>query len=380
MNRRDLFKLGDIIENLDNKRKPLNSEVRARMKSNPVYPYYGANGLLDYIESYIFDEEILCIAEDGGSWGYKQTCAYIVAGKSWVNNHAHVIKCPEDVEIRYLKHYLNYTDLTSYITGTTRGKLTKTALNSIPIPLPPLPIQRKIADALDKAQALIDKRKKQIELLDEYIKSVFLDMFGNPVTNPMGWDKFAFSEFSDSRLGKMYDVKKVTGKYLENYLGNSNVRWFGFELDDLNQMDFDDNEKQKYSLKNGDLLICEGGEIGRCAIWRDELVNCYFQKAIHRVRVNLELIIPDYLQYVMLFYSINGGFKDYSSMATIAHLTGAKLKKMTVPIPPKELQNRFADIVQKTEQQKQKMQESLAKLEENYQSISQRAFTGELFV
>ena len=144
------IELKEIASNHDNRRKALNALERGNKKTNPQYPYYGANGIVDFIDEYIFDEELLCIAEDGGNWGYKQNCSYIVNGKYWVNNHVHVLKPKKNVEIKYLMYYLNYTDLTSYITGTTRGKLTRTALDKIQINLPELEIQREIVIILDK--------------------------------------------------------------------------------------------------------------------------------------------------------------------------------------------------------------------------------------
>ena len=114
------FRLDEITINLDNLRKPLNSQQRQEISKKKMYPYYGANNLMDYIDEYIFDEEILCVAEDGGSWGYKERCSYIVNEKCWVNNHAHVLKAKENLNLKYLNHYLNYNDLNRKITGTTR--------------------------------------------------------------------------------------------------------------------------------------------------------------------------------------------------------------------------------------------------------------------
>ena len=183
------IELKEIVSNHDNRRKALNAVERGNKKTNPQYPYYGANGIVDFIDEYIFDEELLCIAEDGGNWGYKQNCSYIVNGKYWVNNHVHVLKPKKNVEIKYLMYYLNYTDLTSYITGTTRGKLTRTALDKIQINLPELEIQREIVIILDKINNLIEKNKKRIIYLEELVKARFIEMFGDPIKNDKGWEK-----------------------------------------------------------------------------------------------------------------------------------------------------------------------------------------------
>ncbi|WP_298042389.1 restriction endonuclease subunit S, partial [uncultured Clostridium sp.] len=167
------YRIDQITENLDNLRKPLNSIERNKISKKKLYPYYGANNLMDYVDEYIFDEEILCVAEDGGNWGYTEKCTYIVNEKCWVNNHAHVLKAKDNLNIAYLSYYLNYNNLNSYITGTTRGKLTKTALSNIEILLPELEKQNIIVEILDKAQKLIDKRKEQIKELDDLVKSQF---------------------------------------------------------------------------------------------------------------------------------------------------------------------------------------------------------------
>ncbi len=198
------------------------------------------------------------------------------------------------------------------------------------------------------------------------------------VRNEKRWGEKRIDEIADTRLGKMRDKQFITGKYLKHYLGNSNVRWFSFNFDDLEQMDFEEDEQVKFSLQYGDLLICEGGEIGRCAIWKCQKENLYFQKALHRVRVYKEIIDQEYLAYVFYLYSSGNGFKNVTNKATIAHLTGEKLKETLVPIPPLPLQTQFAAIVEKVESLKFRYAQSLTGLEKLYGSLSQRAFKGEL--
>ncbi len=244
------------------------------------------------------------------------------------------------------------------------------------IEVPSLPDQLHIANILSKAENLIAQRKESICLLDEFLKSTFLEMFGDPIRNKKNWKLLQVSDYGESRLGKMLDGKKIIGNNLKPYLRNSNVLWFGFKLDDLLEMDFDEKDKIEFSLRNGDILMCEGGEIGRCAIWRDELEECYFQKAIHRIRLNENIALPEYFVYMFWLYTSNGGLNKYMGAATISHLTGEKLKKMKLPIPPIKLQTQFAQIVEKTETIKTQYQQSLRELENLYGSLSQKAFRG----
>jgi type I restriction enzyme, S subunit len=244
--------------------------------------------------------------------------------------------------------------------------------------IPPIEDQHRIVCVLQKIQDIIDKRRENLRQLDKLLESVFFKMFGNPVRNERLWNKLSFAEFSSSRLGKMRDEKYITGENTRKYIGNSNVRWFQFDLLDLQEMDFNASERVKFALKFGDLLICEGGEIGRCAIWRDGIEDCYYQKALHRVRLNPEIVLAEYIQYTLFCYSKLNGFRNVSNKSTISHLTGEKLKETLLPIPPIELQQKFALIFTQVEVLRQVYQNSLSELENLYGVLSQRAFKGEL--
>ncbi len=303
-------------------------------------------------------------------------------GDAVLNQHIFNVKLKKKLAYDlYLKIALNNT--LQYIINQSHGgvglkHITKGNLEAVQIPLPSYHDQIRIATVLTRAEKLIAKRKESIKALDELVKSTFLEMFGDPVRNEKGWEKKRIDEIADTRLGKMRDKQYITGNYLKFYIGNSNVRWFTFDFDMLEQMDFDENEQIKFSLEYGDLLVCEGGEIGRCAIWKCKKTDVYFQKALHRVRVNKKIIRQEYLEYVFYFYSLWNGFKNVTSKATIAHLTGEKLKETIIPIPPLQLQNQFAAIVEKIETLKVKYTQSLTELENLYGSLSQRAFKGEL--
>ena len=151
----------------------------------------------------------------------------------------------------------------------------------------------------------------------------------------------------------MLDAKRQTGQSSFPYLANANVQWFRFEVDCLNEMDFNEAEQKEFALEEGDLLVCEGGEIGRCAIWHNQVQPCFFQKALHRVRCKQGIILPDYLAWWFKFNCENNGFTAIEgAKATIAHLPGAKLKKLRVVIPPLSLQNQFADFVTQVDKSK----------------------------
>lgn len=163
--------LGDLGENLDSKRKPITSSLR---EAGSI-PYYGASGIVDYVKDYIFDGDFLLISEDGANLLARNTpIAFSISGKSWVNNHAHVIKFDSYAERRYVEYYLNSIDLSPYISGAAQPKLNKKNLESIRIPNPSPEDKERIVSILDKFDALtnsineglpreIELRQKQYE-------------------------------------------------------------------------------------------------------------------------------------------------------------------------------------------------------------------------
>jgi type I restriction enzyme S subunit len=200
-------------------------------------------------------------------------------------------------------------------------------------------------------------------------------MFGDIIHNTKQWDTYIFSEVTTSRLGKMLDAKQQTGKNTLPYLANFNVQWFKFELDNLNTMDFSEKDQVEFALEDGDLLVCEGGEIGRCAIWHNEVTPCYFQKALHRIRCNKEIIIPIYLAWWFKYNCDNNGFSEIEgAKATIAHLPGVKLKKLSVVIPPLDLQQQFAAFVEQTNKSKVAVQKALDEAQLLFDSLMQEYF------
>ncbi len=118
-------------------------------------------------------------------------------------------------------------------------------------------------------------------------------------------------------------------------------------------MDFDENDCIKYELQDNDLLVCEGGEIGRCAIWHNEIADCYIQNAVHRVRCNMEVISPVFLGYVLYYHAQENGFSDIVGVkVTIPHLTSDKLKSMKIMVPPIDKQKEFELLVEQSDKSK----------------------------
>jgi len=285
------------------------------------------------------------------------------------------------LDSQYLYYWLkaNKEYLQDLGVGATFKEISKTVIANVEIPLPPLAEQRRIASILDQADELRQKRQQAIEKLDQLLQATFIDIFGDPVSNPKGWDLKPVGEISESKLGKMLDKKKQSSENDQyKYLRNANVQWFKFDLSDVFDMEFNEKDRKNCELKFGDILVCEGGEPGRAAIWKNDLENCFFQKALHRVRLDMTQILPEYFVWLFWFYSKNGGFDDHITVATIAHLTGVKMKAMQIPIPPLSMQEEFQQKVNEIEVLKTTLENSSKLFESLFSSLQNQAFNGTL--
>ncbi|MBV6391884.1 MAG: hypothetical protein KPEEDBHJ_01100 [Anaerolineales bacterium] len=166
-------KLGSICAVLNNQRRPISSEYREKGS----YPYYGASGIVDFVNDFIFNERLLLIGEDGAKWGAFEQTAFIAEGKYWVNNHAHVIKT-NGVNDTFLENYLNMVDLSPFITGHAPPKLTLGKLKEISIPIPPLTVeQRKIAEFLTSIDDEISAQDQRLAVLQSHKKGLLQGLF-----------------------------------------------------------------------------------------------------------------------------------------------------------------------------------------------------------
>ncbi|MFM2028438.1 MAG: hypothetical protein RLZZ339_3155 [Cyanobacteriota bacterium] len=369
--------LSEVVDFLDSKRKPITQKDRV---PGP-YPYYGANGQQDSVADYIFDEPLVLLAEDGGHFGdADKTIAYQVEGKCWVNNHAHVLRPKKDVDIRYICRHLERYDVTPFITGSTRGKLTKTAANNIPIALPPLEEQRRIAAILDKADGVRRKRKEAIRLTEELLRSTFLEMFGDSERNfreHCGQDCFlplekCIERFIDYR-GKTptkanSGVPLITAKIIKNgriqppneFIARENYdSWMRRGLPQL-----------------GDVLFTTEAPLGEVAQVDDPDIALAQRVLLMRGKSNI-------LDNTYLFGTLQSSFvrdqiERRSTGSTVKGIRQKELRKVVIPIPPIFLQRKYASFAV-SQQKCTDRQKLLFKESENlFNSLLQKAFRGEL--
>jgi type I restriction enzyme S subunit len=243
--------LGDICDVLDSKRKPITKCDRVP----GAYPYYGATGIVDYVSSYIFDEKLVLVGEDGAKWAAGENTAFLVSGKTWVNNHAHVIRPHRDIVCdEWIVYYLTGNDLSEYVTGLTVPKLNQAQLRSIPIPLPPLPVQKAIVAKLDAAFASIEQAIAAAEKNAENAKRLFQiylsDVFER---GGEGWEEKHLKDIAEYFNGLTYSPKSVS----ENgtvVLRSSNIQNDEIDLSDIVRVDA--KIKDKIYVRDGDILMC----------------------------------------------------------------------------------------------------------------------------
>ena len=255
---------------------------------------------------------------------------------------------------------------------TSRLQLTDDAFLDAPFPIPPLAEQDAIVRLLDDSDRRIRRyirgKQKLITLLEDQKQAIIhqavtgkIDVLtGKPHPSykdsniewlgavPQHWEVAALRHRYSQCLGKMLDTKRITGKHLLPYLRNADVQWNRINITDLPTMDIPPIEYERYTVRQGDLLVCEGGDVGRSALWAGELPACGFQKALHRLRPRKpSRDVPWFMYYALRAAGRSNAFND-GHMSTIAHLTGDKLRAHRFPFPPRTEQDalvRFLDSV-----------------------------------
>ena len=367
-----MAKLGEVCEVLDSKRVPITAANRV----SGQYPYYGANGVQDYVADYIFDDELVLLAEDGGNFGSKEKpIAYRVSGKCWVNNHAHVLKPKAVIDVDYLCYSLMFYDVSGLVNGATRQKLTQSDMRKMEIPLRTMVEQKNIVCRLNKLTELISLRKEQLAKLDELVKARFVEMFGTFPANPFRWSIGKIQDVvSDVRYGSSRPAVEG-GKY--PYLRMNNITYSGeLDLRDTKQIDIPDSELDKCTVRRGDVLFNRTNSkelVGKTCVYnRDELM--VLAGFVIRVRIN-ERIRPEVLSaFLNMDFSKRMLIGMCKTAIGQANINAKELQNIDLYIPPIELQDQFVTLKNKIDQQKQTVQQSLEKLELLKKALMQEYF------
>ena len=332
--------LEKIVEVKDDCRKPINEGERSEMKEGDLYPYYGATGIVDYINDYITDEELLCIAEDCGNYKAGEESAYIIRGKAWVNNHAHLVKVKDSCDIKYLYYYLKITNLMPYVSGTTRLKLTQKKLKEILVTLPSAELQNRfvaIAQQADKSKFV-------------GFKSQFIEMFGKMGTTPI-------KEYVlDSYPGE-WGVEDTDGNGVRVIRTTNFTNTGKLNLADVVRRNIEEKKvSRKRILKYDTILERSGGTndnpVGRVVLFEEDglfLCNNFTQV------LRFKDIDPRFAFYALFyFYQTNRtAIRSMGSKTTgIQTLNLSKYLEIGIPNATTEQQNAFIQIAEQADKSK----------------------------
>ena len=296
------------------------------------------------------------------------------------------------VDVRFLLYYFFTDDWRAVIrnnmlTGATVDRIPLTSFPSFPVKVPPLSVQRRIAGIMSAYDELIENSQRRIRTLEEMARALYREWFvhfrfpGHEKTKsvdglPGGWSRRPLEEIAEFRLGKMLDQEKNQGEFLP-YLANVNVRWGEFDLRDLREMRFERDELETYGLRFGDIVMCEGGEPGRCAIWKEQMPGMMIQKAIHRIRCR---VTSDhiYLYHCLRDQGESGYLATLFTGATIKHLPREKLAKVMVVVPSAPLLKRFGDATKSMEEQIHTLQIQIQTLRKTRDLLLPRLLSGQV--
>jgi type I restriction enzyme, S subunit len=379
--------LGGIADNLDSKRVPI---TKAKRIAGNV-PYYGASGIVDQVRDYLFDEELLLISEDGANLlARTYPIAFSVAGKTWVNNHAHVLKFSSIVTQRFVELFLNSISLEPYVSGMAQPKLNQKRLSGIPIPLPPLEEQQRIVAVLDEAfEGLARARAHATANLQnarELFESGLKGVFGGEHPH---WTTSKLTAVT-SKIGSGATPKGGAAAYKAegiSLIRSLNVHDRDFRLNKLAYIDDDQATKlSNVEVLEGDVLLnITGASVARCCQVPTSVLPARVNQHVSILRPDQNILLPAFLCYELT----SENFKELllrtgeEGGATRQAITKAQLQDLSVTFPPSlneqfELVERLDAAEQEVKALQANYQTKLQDLDDLRQSLLQKAFAGEL--
>ncbi len=389
--------LKNVSDCLDNFRKPINANERnARLGD---VPYYGATGQVGWIDDYLTNEELVLLGEDGAPFlDLLKNKAYLINGKAWVNNHAHILRSKfGTMGNRLLIEYLNSFDFTGFVTGTTRLKLTQASMNKIIIPLVPLAEQQRIVERIESLFAKLDEAKENMQNVLEGFETRKAAILHKAFTGELTakWRKqhgVSMDTWEEKKLGDVTDILSSKRIYKNEYV-NEGIPFFrSSEIVDLYEYGYTepkffiskdryDEINKKYGVPEvGDLLVTSVGTIGKTWIV-DERKFYYKDGNIIQVKKNSSINMK-YLNYFICSENFKKQVSDTVAGTAYNALTIIKFKNILISIPTLPEQTEIVRIIDgllaKEQQANELSENALAKIDLIKKAILARAFRGEL--
>ena len=347
----------DCCEILDSMRIP----ITAGDRKEGEYPYYGANGIQDYVADYIFDDELVLLAEDGGNFGSKERpIAYRVSGKCWINNHAHVLKPKVGLDVDYLCYSLMFYKVDGMVNGATRQKLTQAAVRKMQIPMRCMEEQKHIVDELNRIIKLKEQHQQELQFLDDLIKARFVEMFGDPKDNPYEWEEVNISEVVGGKVSNGFFAKR------DEYTDDGNISVLGVanivnrmysKIDNLPRTNANDKDIEKFEVKYGDMLFCRSSlvaeGIGKASIVPENVQEkVLFECHVIRLPLNLNKCVPEYMQLLSTTDYFRTQVISHSKTATMTTIGQDGILSTSIILPPIDKQREFYCFIKQVDKSK----------------------------
>jgi type I restriction enzyme S subunit len=394
--------LGDICAIHDSRRIPINATERnariAGLRDSDLFPYYGATGEVGKIDGFLFDGEYVLIGEDGAPFlEPHRGVSYLVNGRFWVNNHAHILEHP--TSNRFLCHYLRQIDYRPFVTGTTRLKLNQAQLRRIPVPLPPLAEQKRIVAKIEELFSELEAGEESLRVarrqLGVYRQSLLKQAFEGKLTekwrtqNPArleSWSWLTLQDIADVTGGLTKNSKRDSLPTRIPYLRVANVYANELRLDEIKDIGVTPEEAKKVRLAKGDLLIVEGNgsldQIGRVALWDGSIPDCGHQNHLIRARCHATATPAFVLMFLLSPRGRELIEKQAASTSGLHTLSVSKVQRLPVPLcslPEQQEIVRLLDAqFEVIEQNEREIDAALQRSEALRQAILKKAFTGRL--
>jgi type I restriction enzyme S subunit len=375
----EVKKLEEIVQVLDYLRKPITKKDRVE----GIYPYYGATGILSYVHNFIFSEKLVLIGEDGAKWASGDNSSFIATGNYWVNNHAHVVRPNRNLVLdEWLVYFLNFNDLTPFITGMTVPKLNQEKMKSIPIVLPPLPEQHRIVSILDTCFEAIEKAKSNAERNLQNAKELFESYLNGVFENKgEGWEEKKLNEIGIAQTGTTPKTseKENFGNYIPfvkpadiDFSGKGDIR---YDNDGLSSEGLAKGRK----MESGSILmVCIGATIGKVGFAEVD-VSCNQQINSLTVKKEYE---PKFFYFAMSSKSFQKRvlIEGKGAQATLPIINKSKWEKLSIKFPNSRKEQRIiVEKLEKLQGESKKLEsiynQKLNDLEELKKSVLQKAFS-----
>lgn len=380
--------LETIVSIHDKNRIPLNEKQRLQMRGE--YPYCGANGIVDHVDDYIFDGEYILLAEDGGYWGSFDNSAYIMNGRFWVNNHAHVLQAEQGIsDNHFLMYQLNYLNIKPFISGTTRGKLNQGMMKRVPLVIPPLPEQRTIAHILQTIQQAKFTRQREIELERER-KAALMDHLFTHGTKGEPRKQTEIGEIPESWETKLLgEVVTITKKPRDlRYTDYSGIPFVPMELIPIGKL-----SSEEYILKTNDELTSgtyfQSGDILLSKITPsfENGKQCIIQELPDGFGIATTEIIPiheiegvthkTFLFYYFLLPKVRTLLTGKMQGSTgRQRLNLDSLVNLIVPVPPLSEQQAIGEIFYRIDKKIAALEKEVEHIDELFHSMLEELMTG----